>query len=116
MSLQDAWSDQRGQLHLDSQQDYQLLQAQKTPEGLYLLFKRPFRTCDPKDYFIEVGGGPTRQRECGPAWTSLAFWKKPRRPSFPGLDLGPARCEAGQSFPPVRASVCPDVKWGRGIR
>ncbi|XP_076991937.1 LOW QUALITY PROTEIN: dopamine beta-hydroxylase [Tamandua tetradactyla] len=51
----DAWSDQRGQLHLDSQQDYQLLQAQKTPEGLYLLFKRPFRTCDPKDYFIEDG-------------------------------------------------------------
>ncbi|XP_037653314.1 dopamine beta-hydroxylase [Choloepus didactylus] len=51
----DAWSDQKGQLHLDPQQDYQLLQAQKTPEGLYLLFKRPFATCDPKDYFIEDG-------------------------------------------------------------
>ncbi|KAM6170122.1 dopamine beta-hydroxylase [Rhynchocyon petersi] len=51
----DAWSDQKGQIHLDSQQDYQLLQAQKTPEGLYLLFKRPFATCDPKDYFIEDG-------------------------------------------------------------
>ncbi|XP_077707417.1 dopamine beta-hydroxylase [Canis aureus] len=51
----DAWSDQRGQIHLDSQQDYQLLRAQRTPKGLCLLFKRPFGTCDPKDYFIEDG-------------------------------------------------------------
>nr|XP_017517844.2 dopamine beta-hydroxylase [Manis javanica] len=51
----DAWSDQKGQIHLDSQQDYQLLQAQRTPEGLVLLFKRPFGTCDPKDYLIEDG-------------------------------------------------------------
>ncbi|XP_008578902.1 PREDICTED: dopamine beta-hydroxylase [Galeopterus variegatus] len=51
----DAWSDQRGQIHLDPQQDYQLLQAQRTPEGLSLLFKRPFSTCDPKDYLIEDG-------------------------------------------------------------
>lgn len=58
LSLQDAWSDQKGQVHLDSQQDYQLLRAQRTPEGLCLLFKRPFGTCDPNDYLIEVGGGP----------------------------------------------------------
>ncbi|XP_040488103.1 dopamine beta-hydroxylase [Ursus maritimus] len=51
----DAWSDERGQIHLDPQQDYQLLQARRTPEGLCLLFKRPFGTCDPKDYFIEDG-------------------------------------------------------------
>uniref|UniRef100_A0A4W2BW45 Dopamine beta-hydroxylase n=1 Tax=Bos indicus x Bos taurus TaxID=30522 RepID=A0A4W2BW45_BOBOX len=51
----DAWSDQKGQVHLDSQQDYQLLRAQRTPEGLYLLFKRPFGTCDPNDYLIEDG-------------------------------------------------------------
>ncbi|XP_038193994.2 dopamine beta-hydroxylase [Arvicola amphibius] len=49
----DAWSDQKGQLHLDTQQDYQLLQVQRTPDGLSLLFKRPFVTCDPKDYLIE---------------------------------------------------------------
>ncbi|XP_041530850.1 dopamine beta-hydroxylase [Microtus oregoni] len=49
----DAWSDQKGQLHLDAQQDYQLLQVQRTPDGLSLLFKRPFVTCDPKDYLIE---------------------------------------------------------------
>ncbi|XP_053414410.1 dopamine beta-hydroxylase [Nycticebus coucang] len=49
----DAWSDQKGIVHLDAQQDYQLLQAQRTPEGLSLLFKRPFATCDPKDYLIE---------------------------------------------------------------
>lgn len=55
LSLQDAWSDQKGQLHLDAQQDYQLLQVKRTPDGLSLLFKRPFVTCDPKDYFIEVG-------------------------------------------------------------
>nr|XP_054093791.1 dopamine beta-hydroxylase isoform X2 [Callithrix jacchus] len=51
----DAWSDQNGQIHLDPQQDYQLLQVQRTPEGLVLLFKRPFGTCDPKDYLIEDG-------------------------------------------------------------
>ncbi|XP_004849647.1 dopamine beta-hydroxylase [Heterocephalus glaber] len=49
----DAWSDWKGQIHLDTQQDYQLLQAQGTPDGLSLLFKRPFGTCDPKDYFIQ---------------------------------------------------------------
>ncbi|XP_070451030.1 dopamine beta-hydroxylase isoform X1 [Equus przewalskii] len=51
----DAWSDQKGWIHLDAQQDYQLLRAQRTPEGLSLLFKRPFGTCDPKDYLIEDG-------------------------------------------------------------
>ncbi|EHH56997.1 hypothetical protein EGM_06549 [Macaca fascicularis] len=51
----DAWSDQKGQIHLDPQQDYQLLQVERTPEGLALLFKRPFGTCDPKDYLIEDG-------------------------------------------------------------
>lgn len=58
LPLQDAWSDRKGQVHLDSQQDYQLLRAQRAPEGLYLLFKRPFGTCDPNDYLIEVGGSP----------------------------------------------------------
>ncbi|XP_053137684.1 dopamine beta-hydroxylase isoform X2 [Hemicordylus capensis] len=51
----DAWSDQKGRLHMDSQQNYKLLGAHKAPEGLYLLFKRPFGTCDPKDYLIEDG-------------------------------------------------------------
>uniref|UniRef100_A0A8D2DVK0 Dopamine beta-hydroxylase n=1 Tax=Sciurus vulgaris TaxID=55149 RepID=A0A8D2DVK0_SCIVU len=51
----DAWSDQKGQIHLDAQQDYQLLQAERTPDGLSLLFKRPFGTCDPQDYLIEDG-------------------------------------------------------------
>lgn len=67
LSLQDAWSDQKGQVHLDSQQDYQLLRAQRTPEGLYLLFKRPFGTCDPNDYLIEVGGGPLAVGGVGPS-------------------------------------------------
>ncbi|NXP37443.1 DOPO hydroxylase, partial [Leiothrix lutea] len=52
---QDAWSDAKGQLHMDSQQDYQLLGARRAPEGLYLLFRRAFSTCDPKDYLIEDG-------------------------------------------------------------
>ncbi|XP_036276335.2 dopamine beta-hydroxylase isoform X2 [Pipistrellus kuhlii] len=51
----DAWSDQKGQIHLDAQQDYQLLGAQRTPQGLSLLFRRPFSTCDPRDYLIEDG-------------------------------------------------------------
>ncbi|XP_019396439.1 PREDICTED: dopamine beta-hydroxylase [Crocodylus porosus] len=51
----DAWSDQKGHLHMDSQQDYQLLSVRRTPEGLYLVFKRAFSTCDPKDYLIEDG-------------------------------------------------------------
>ncbi|KAL1785947.1 dopamine beta-hydroxylase [Sigmodon hispidus] len=49
----DAWSDQKGQIHLDAQQDYQLLKVQRTLDGLSLLFKRAFVTCDPKDYLIE---------------------------------------------------------------
>ncbi|XP_074150142.1 dopamine beta-hydroxylase isoform X1 [Sminthopsis crassicaudata] len=49
----DAWTDAKGQIHLDSQQDYQLLKAQKTFGGLLLLFKRPISTHDPKDYLIE---------------------------------------------------------------
>ncbi|KAH0615471.1 hypothetical protein JD844_004760 [Phrynosoma platyrhinos] len=53
--LADVWSDRYGQLHMDNQQNYKLLQAQKSTEGLYLLFKRPFDTCDPKDYLIEDG-------------------------------------------------------------
>ncbi|XP_036608374.1 dopamine beta-hydroxylase [Trichosurus vulpecula] len=51
----DAWSDAKGQIHLDSQQDYQLFKAQKTSRGLFLLLKRPFSTCDPRDYLIEDG-------------------------------------------------------------
>ncbi|KAG8538567.1 hypothetical protein GDO81_022428 [Engystomops pustulosus] len=51
----DAWSDENGRLHIDSHQDYQLLSAQQTPEGLYLVFRRPFTTCDPNDYLIEDG-------------------------------------------------------------
>ncbi|CAH2316800.1 dopamine beta-hydroxylase [Pelobates cultripes] len=51
----DAWSDQEGRIHIDSQQDYQLLMAQQAPEGLYIVFKRAFSTCDPHDYLIEDG-------------------------------------------------------------
>ncbi|KAI1904793.1 hypothetical protein AGOR_G00009340 [Albula goreensis] len=51
----DAWSDSTGHVTLDSQQDYQLIKAGRTPDGFYLLFKRPFSTCDPRDYVIEEG-------------------------------------------------------------
>uniref|UniRef100_A0A8C5QVA4 Dopamine beta-hydroxylase n=1 Tax=Leptobrachium leishanense TaxID=445787 RepID=A0A8C5QVA4_9ANUR len=51
----DAWTDQEGYIHNDSQQDYQLLMAQQAPEGLYIVFKRAFSTCDPHDYLIEDG-------------------------------------------------------------
>ncbi|MCI4388593.1 hypothetical protein PGIGA_G00087780 [Pangasianodon gigas] len=50
----DAWSDDEGRVTLDSQQDYELLDAQNTPEGFSLLFRRPFSTCDPHDYVIEA--------------------------------------------------------------
>lgn len=56
--LQDAWSDAKGHLHMDSQQDYQLLGAQSAAEGLYILFRRAFSTCDPRDYLIEVRHRP----------------------------------------------------------
>jgi hypothetical protein len=52
--LQDVWSDSQGRVNLDSQQNYQLMAATQTPEGFSLLFKRPFSTCDPQDYIIEV--------------------------------------------------------------
>ncbi|KAM3874355.1 dopamine beta-hydroxylase [Diretmus argenteus] len=51
----DAWSDSEGRVSLDDQQDYQLIEARQKPEGFYLLFKRPFSTCDPRDYLIEEG-------------------------------------------------------------
>lgn len=54
--LQDAWSDSEGHVSLDSQQDYELIGTQQKPDGYYLLFKRPFSTCDPRDYLIEVRG------------------------------------------------------------
>ncbi|XP_034048172.1 dopamine beta-hydroxylase [Thalassophryne amazonica] len=51
----DAWSDSEGRVSLDSQQDYELIEARQTLSGFYLLFKRPFSTCDPRDYLIEDG-------------------------------------------------------------
>ncbi|XP_034751790.1 dopamine beta-hydroxylase [Etheostoma cragini] len=51
----DAWSDSEGHVSLDSQQDYELIEAKHNPDGFYLLFKRPFSTCDPRDYLIEEG-------------------------------------------------------------
>nr|XP_057913141.1 dopamine beta-hydroxylase [Doryrhamphus excisus] len=51
----DAWSDSEGHVTLDSQQDYELMEAKWTSEGFYLLFKRAFSTCDPRDYLIEEG-------------------------------------------------------------
>ncbi|EGW07837.1 Dopamine beta-hydroxylase [Cricetulus griseus] len=59
----DAWSDQKGQIHLDAQQDCQLLQVQRTSDGLSLLFKRPFVTCDPNDYLIEYEAVVTEGNE-----------------------------------------------------
>lgn len=52
--FKDAWSDANGQVSLDRQQDYELLEAKQNPDGIQLLFKRPFSTCDPRDYLIEV--------------------------------------------------------------
>ncbi|KAL4617381.1 dopamine beta-hydroxylase [Arapaima gigas] len=51
----DAWSDSNGHVTLDSQQDYQLIETRHTTDGFYLLFKRPFSTCDSRDYLIEEG-------------------------------------------------------------
>ncbi|KAK2819038.1 hypothetical protein Q5P01_024599 [Channa striata] len=51
----DAWSDSEGHISLDSHQDYELKEAKQKADGFYLLFKRPFSTCDPKDYLIEEG-------------------------------------------------------------
>uniref|UniRef100_H3D6P9 Dopamine beta-hydroxylase n=1 Tax=Tetraodon nigroviridis TaxID=99883 RepID=H3D6P9_TETNG len=51
----DAWSDSEGHVSLDSQQDYELLEAQQKPDGYHLLFRRAFSTCDPRDYLIQEG-------------------------------------------------------------
>lgn len=51
----DAWSDNEGRVSLDSQQDYELIEPENKPDGFHLLFKRPFSTCDPRDYLIEEG-------------------------------------------------------------
>lgn len=51
----DAWSDGEGRVSLDGQQDYDLIQAEQRVDGFYLLVKRSFATCDPRDYLIEDG-------------------------------------------------------------
>ncbi|XP_060697221.1 dopamine beta-hydroxylase [Hemiscyllium ocellatum] len=51
----DAWTDDEARVHLDMQQDYQLIDAHQSAQGLYLTFKRPFNTCDQRDYIIEGG-------------------------------------------------------------
>ncbi|XP_068190721.1 dopamine beta-hydroxylase [Antennarius striatus] len=51
----DAWSDDKGHVSLDSQQDYELIEAKQKPDGYSLLFRRQFSTCDPRDYVIEEG-------------------------------------------------------------
>uniref|UniRef100_A0A672IZT8 Dopamine beta-hydroxylase n=1 Tax=Salarias fasciatus TaxID=181472 RepID=A0A672IZT8_SALFA len=48
-------SDSDGHVSLDSQQDYELIEAKQKAGGFHLLFKRPFSTCDPRDYLIEEG-------------------------------------------------------------
>ncbi|KAM9323410.1 dopamine beta-hydroxylase-like [Pholidichthys leucotaenia] len=51
----DGWSDSFGRVSLDDQQDYELLEARQTTEGFSLTFRRPFSTCDPRDYLIQEG-------------------------------------------------------------
>ncbi|XP_069788258.1 dopamine beta-hydroxylase isoform X2 [Narcine bancroftii] len=51
----DAWTDRQAQIHLDKQQDYQLIDAHQSKQGFYLTFKRHFNTCDKRDYVIEGG-------------------------------------------------------------
>ncbi|TKS84596.1 Dopamine beta-hydroxylase [Collichthys lucidus] len=51
----DAWSDSKGHVSLDRQQDYELIETKQKPDSYYLLFKRSFSTCDPRDYLIEEG-------------------------------------------------------------
>ncbi|KAF7216960.1 dopamine beta-hydroxylase isoform X2 [Nothobranchius furzeri] len=51
----DAWSDGKGRISLDRQQDYELIEAKQKADGFYLTFKRPFSTCDPRDYLIQEG-------------------------------------------------------------
>ncbi|XP_072345050.1 dopamine beta-hydroxylase isoform X2 [Scyliorhinus torazame] len=59
----DAWTDREARIHLDEQQDYQLIDAQRSAQGLYLTFKRQFNTCDKSDYVIEYEPVITRGNE-----------------------------------------------------
>lgn len=120
LSLQDAWSDQKGQIHLDAQQDYQLLEAQRTPQGLTLLFRRPFSTCDPRDYLIEVGGGAgfaftaARESQPCPCPPSLPVTSSSRSPELslptPSSTSRAGGCLLGQCW----ACHLPGVA-GRGL-
>uniref|UniRef100_A0A1A8L0X8 Dopamine beta-hydroxylase n=1 Tax=Nothobranchius pienaari TaxID=704102 RepID=A0A1A8L0X8_9TELE len=42
----DAWSDGKGRISLDRQQDYELIEAKQKADGFYLTFKRPFSSSD----------------------------------------------------------------------
>lgn len=69
---QDAWSDGEGHVSLDSQQDYELIEAKQKADGYYLLFKRPFSSCDPRDYLIQVC--ITRRVCVCVLWVGAAVW------------------------------------------
>ncbi|KAG8447491.1 hypothetical protein GDO86_014840 [Hymenochirus boettgeri] len=51
----DAWSDQQGRLHLDSQQDYELLKARQSPEDSTFSLKDHLSRVIQEDYTIEDG-------------------------------------------------------------
>ncbi|CAL1569977.1 unnamed protein product [Knipowitschia caucasica] len=51
----DGWSDAEGHVSLDCQQDYELLRAEQREDSFYLLFRRSFATCDPRDFLIQDG-------------------------------------------------------------
>ncbi|XP_033732438.1 dopamine beta-hydroxylase-like [Pecten maximus] len=53
--FQDCWTDDRGQLHVDTHQDFVLISSFTERHQRILEFQRQFDTCDVHDYIIENG-------------------------------------------------------------
>ncbi|XP_074654945.1 dopamine beta-hydroxylase-like isoform X2 [Tubulanus polymorphus] len=55
LELVDTFTDNKGVVHVDKHQDYQLLGQKTTKDVTKLTFKRKFNTCDKQDYKIDNG-------------------------------------------------------------
>lgn len=51
----DAWTDSKGILHIDNQQDYKILSGQLNKHALVIEYQRPFDTCDNYDFPFDNG-------------------------------------------------------------
>uniref|UniRef100_A0A0L8GNB5 DOMON domain-containing protein n=1 Tax=Octopus bimaculoides TaxID=37653 RepID=A0A0L8GNB5_OCTBM len=70
----DAWTDSKGILHIDNQQDYKILSGQLNKHALVIEYQRPFDTCDNYDFPFDV---------TIPAKETTYWWYTTKLPALP---------------------------------